>query len=327
MTATSHIDVFNGDADGLCALQQLRLAEPLAAAQVTQITGLKRDVRLLERLTPQQAPPGAQVTVLDVALRENRAAVERLLAAGCRVRYFDHHFPGELPRHPALELHIDTSPRLCTSLLVDRHLGGARRAWAVVGAFGDNLAGPATEAAAPLGLRAAELAALRELGELLNYNGYGETLADLHFHPAELFRAIHPFAEPLACAREAPEVQRLRAGFAEDMARAGAVAPALEAPRAVAVLLPCEPWARRAQGSLANRLANADPQRACAVGVTLADGALRLSLRAPLARPDGADALARRFGGGGRAGAAGIDALPPGELPRFLAAFREAFEG
>jgi hypothetical protein len=31
MTATSHIDVFNGDADGLCALQQLRLAEPGSA--------------------------------------------------------------------------------------------------------------------------------------------------------------------------------------------------------------------------------------------------------------------------------------------------------
>jgi hypothetical protein len=93
----------------------------------------------------------------------------------------------------------------------------------------------------------------------------------------------------------------------------------------VVVLLPEAPWARRAQGVLANRLATAHPERATAVGVMLPGGALRLSLRAPLARPRGADALARRFGGGGREGAAGIEALPPAALPDFLAAFRAAF--
>ena len=32
-------DVFNGDADGICALQQLRLSRPLAS---TLVTGVKR---------------------------------------------------------------------------------------------------------------------------------------------------------------------------------------------------------------------------------------------------------------------------------------------
>ena len=36
-------DVFNGDADGICALIQLRLAEP---ADTTLITGVKRDTAL-----------------------------------------------------------------------------------------------------------------------------------------------------------------------------------------------------------------------------------------------------------------------------------------
>jgi len=40
-------DVFNGDADGICALHQLRLAEPRAA---DLITGVKRDIALLKRV-------------------------------------------------------------------------------------------------------------------------------------------------------------------------------------------------------------------------------------------------------------------------------------
>jgi hypothetical protein len=337
MTTPAPIYAFNGDADGLCALQQLRLAEALppgasgtsdasGASEPVLVTGVKRHIRLVEDIpVPAGGLAGVVVTVLDVAFGPNRAAVERLLAAGAHVRYFDHHMPGEVPRHPALETHLDTDARLCTSLLVDRYLDGARRAWAVVGAFGDNLGEAARAASVLLGLPAGDLDALRELGELLNYNGYGETLEDLHFHPASLFRALHPYADPLQAAREAPQVAALRAGCAEDLARAEAVPPALDAPEGRVALLPAQPWARRAQGTCANRLANADPQRASAVGLTLRDGTLRLSLRAPLARPRGADALARRFGGGGRAGAAGIDALPPADWERFLAAFREAF--
>ena len=55
------IDVFNGDADGLCALHQLRLAEPAASELVT---GPKREIGLLKRV---QASAGDRVTVLDIA--------------------------------------------------------------------------------------------------------------------------------------------------------------------------------------------------------------------------------------------------------------------
>ncbi|PUE05199.1 MAG: acetyltransferase, partial [Candidatus Sedimenticola endophacoides] len=40
-------DVFNGDADGICALLQLRREEPREAVLVT---GVKRDIALLERV-------------------------------------------------------------------------------------------------------------------------------------------------------------------------------------------------------------------------------------------------------------------------------------
>ena len=41
-----YVDVFNGDADGLCALQQLRLADPVDAEL---ITGCKRSKTAAQR--------------------------------------------------------------------------------------------------------------------------------------------------------------------------------------------------------------------------------------------------------------------------------------
>ena len=103
-------DIFNGDADGICALQQLRLTEPRAS---TLVTGTKREIRLVERV---RAASGDELTVLDVSFDVNRAGVLAAIEAGARVRYFDHHYAGELPGSAALEAHIDTSANVCTSL-------------------------------------------------------------------------------------------------------------------------------------------------------------------------------------------------------------------
>src|SRR5258706_347919 len=84
-----HFDVFNGDADGICSLHQLRLDEPCDS---TLVTGMKRDIALLESV-PAQA--GDVVTVLDVSLDRNRDALRSLLDRGAEVRYFDHHYAGE----------------------------------------------------------------------------------------------------------------------------------------------------------------------------------------------------------------------------------------
>lgn len=315
-------DVFNGDADGICALHQLRLAEP---AEAVLVTGVKRDIRLLGRV-PAEA--GARVTVLDISLDANREPLEALLAAGAEVVWFDHHYAGEIPDHPHLGTHIDPAPTVCTSLLVDAHLGGRWRAWAVAAAFGDNLHQAARDAAGALELDEVALADLRRLGELINYNGYGETPADLHFAPEALYRALRPYADPLAFYRQAPEAAQLAAGFEADLARAESREPILDGAGARAFHYPAEPWARRVMGTVANRLAHGEPARATAIVVDNADGSLRISVRAPLDRPAGADALCRRFPtGGGRAGAGGVNALPPERLEAFLAAFAGAYPG
>ena len=112
-------DIFNGDADGMCALHQLRLAQP---RQAQLVTGVKRDNRLLTRVYPA---PGDRLTVLDISLHENREDLLRILGTGAHCQYFDHHHAGDVPVHPLLETHIDTSESTCTSLIVDRHLEGA----------------------------------------------------------------------------------------------------------------------------------------------------------------------------------------------------------
>ncbi len=160
-------DIFNGDADGICALHQLRLDDPRAAELVT---GVKRDIGLLERVDAQ---PGDELTVLDISMKVNAMSLARALANGARVRWFDHHASGTIPAHAQLEPHIDTSPDVCTSLIVDGVLGGRHRMWAVVAAFGDNLVSAAVRAAQPLELDHTELARLHELGDCLNYNAYG----------------------------------------------------------------------------------------------------------------------------------------------------------
>jgi hypothetical protein len=307
-------DVFNGDADGICALHQLRLADP---ADSVLVTGPKRDIALVARVDAQA---GDEVTVLDVSLDRNRAALEGLLARGVRVRWFDHHFPGAIPPHPLFEPHIETAADVCTSLLVDRHLDGRFRAWAIVAAFGDNLAPAAEAAAASLGLDGPSLDRLRDLGESMNYAAYGETEADLLIPPAELYRLIRPYANPLEfIAREGVAAQ-LDEGRNADLAAAAAVPPHRASKFSAIYLLPDAPWARRVIGAFANRLAAADRYRAYAVAVPNSHGGYTVSVRAPGAGPRSADALCRDFPtGGGRAAAAGIDNLPTERLEEFIA--------
>ena len=56
----------------------------------------------------------------------------------------------------------------------------------------------------------------------------------------------------------------------------------------------------------------------------LRDDGFVVSVRAPLSASGGANELCNRFGGAGRAGAAGIDQLPEHELERFIGEFAAA---
>ncbi len=314
------IDVFNGDADGLCSLRQLRLAEP---ADSQLVTGAKRDISLLARV---DAGAGDSVTVLDVSMERNRPALLRLLERGARVRYFDHHFAGEVPAHANLEAVLDDSPEICTSMLVDRYLRGRFRVWAVVGAFGDGLDEVAMALGGSLALGATELEKLRELGRSLNYNAYGESEADLLIRPAELYACLAKYEDPLQFAAREEIFRRLEIARHADLKEAMDVAPYWSGERAAAYLLPDRPSSRRVFGPFANHLAGIEPRRAHAVIAPKAGGGYTVSVRVPAARSLSAEAFCRRFpSGGGRREAAGIDALPEGRLGKFIESFGKAF--
>jgi len=316
----NYIDVFNGDADGICALHQLRLAEPRKSEL---ISGVKRDISLLQRV---RAKAGDNVTVLDISLDKNRADLSRLIADGVRVQYFDHHFAGEIPASDHLDVHINTAADTCTSLLVNAHLKGAYLPWAVTAAFGDNLFTVARKIAGPLDLDAESLSRLELLGTLINYNGYGVTLDDLFYAPDALYREIRPFADPFAFMEESRAYARLAWGYTADMERANALAPEIVDRKVAVYLLDDAAWTRRVSGVFGNELARAAPERAHALITTLPDGDYRVSVRAPLANKTGADELCMQFPtGGGRKAAAGINALPTDMFDAFVDAFRSQY--
>ncbi len=315
-------DVFNGDADGICALHQLRLADPQPEARL--ITGVKRDIKLLGRLTEVKSDD--EITVLDISMSSNMADLKKILAQGCRVFYADHHFSGEIPADSNLTAHIDPAPEVCTSLIIDKLLAGGYRAWAVTAAFGDNLHDAAHKAAGDLNLSAEKLAVLRELGELLNYNGYGATIADLHFPPAELFAALQPFADPFNFYNESPQLARLRQGFHDDMENARSQKAIAENKAGRIFSFPAEAWSKRAAGVFSNEKAREKPDMAHALLVDNGDDTFMVSVRAPLNRKEGADKLCLAFPtGGGRQAAAGINALPAYSIDQFIAKFIEIF--
>lgn len=319
-----HFDVFNGDADGLCALQQLRLAQPRPS---TLVTGIKRDIALLKRV---EAGEGDTVTVLDVSFDKNREPLEKILARGAAVQYFDHHYAGEsLLKHDKLQTHIDLSADTCTSLIVNHYLNSQFAAWAVVGSFGDNFDQSALNAAADLSLTEAQLADLRTLGISLNYNGYGATVADLFFDPADLAQRMLPFADPLTFIAEDSEVfTTLRDGAAADVAKAEQVQPETVNEHVALYVFPAEAWARRVSGVFSNQLATANPDRAHALLTALPAGGYVVSVRAPLNNKTGADELCRSFPtGGGRKAAAGINNLPDAMFDDFAQAFQSMYGG
>jgi len=314
-------DVFNGDADGICALHMLRLATP---AQSTLVTGVKRDIALLRRVP---AAPDLDVLVLDISPDANADELQRLLNGGARLTWFDHHAAecAEAQRHPRLTLHCDTSPDVCTSILVDRHLGGRYRHWAVTAAFGDNLKQPAQELARSLGLGEADTAALRQLGQTLNYNAYGECETDLHIAPAALYRAVSAHQTPAGFLATAL-YRDLLDGYRSDCARLHGLQPHWQRDGNAVYVLPPAPWACRVNGVLANRLAAHQDGAAFAVVLERSDGNYLVSVRSGQPGARSACVLCSEFPtGGGRKAAAGINHLPADQLSRFIDRFSAYF--
>lgn len=316
-------DVFNGDADGICALIQLRLAEPVVNA--TLVSGVKRETALLNNVSVQA---NDLVTVLDVSLKKNRLALDTILQQGAFVFYVDHHETGEIPNHPNLKTIINTVEITCTSLLVDHYLSGKYRAWALTGAFGDNLLAKAEELAKTLSLTTKQFEQLKSLGTCVNYNSYGDSFADLYFAPDKLYQSLAAYESPFEFINDNPVVyEKLLSSYHDDMTQANNIPPEYQTDKVSVTILPDEAWARRVSGVLGNHLANLYPDQAHAVLRFNPQGGYQVSVRAPLTNSVGADELCSLFNtGGGRRGAAGINHLPLDQLAFFMSTFSDKYK-
>ena len=332
-----HYDVFNGDADGIIALLQIRLAQGQTEQAPCQlITGVKRDINLLQQVDSTTA---TSVTVLDISLEKNSKALQQLLAAQVPVFYVDHHRTGDIPQSVLLTSILDTDANTCTSLLINDYLKGAHVNWAITAAYGDNMHASASVLAKKFGLSELQQAQLNELGTYINYNGYGQELSDLHFHPAELFTLLTHYPDPFVLIAEENSIfSQLKTAYLADMEQAQAAKVLTDSNLVKTIILDDAPWARRVSGVFGNALANEAPGKAHIV-ITLnqakvivqteinAENASRaeceqsytVSLRAPLNNKQGAGDICAQFPtGGGRAAAAGVNALPKSRLDEFI---------
>jgi hypothetical protein len=310
------IDIFNGDADGILARHQWRLAHPVTENDITLITGPKRDVALLKRANASIA---TEINVFDISFDSNVESVKQHLDEGAVIRYFDHHRATALFTHSRLTAHIDTSSDICTSLIVDRLIEGRYPHWAIAAAFGDNLIAVATSLASDAHLSETQTTQLRSLGECINYNAYGESIADLYIHPAKLAQLMAPYDDPFQFIANESIASELAAGFSRDCTLAQGTPAAYASAHVALYVLPDAAWARRVSGVFANQLAGANPQRAHAVLTQHANNNYTVSIRAPINSPYGADDVAIAFPtGGGRKRAAGINQLPAEDINKLI---------
>ncbi|WP_286265581.1 DHH family phosphoesterase [Thalassotalea atypica] len=310
-----HFDVFNGDADGIISLIQLRLAEPKDSVL---ITGVKRDIQLIEKIDLSRAQ---SMTVLDISMEKNVTALEQALAQGIATFYVDHHRSGEIPTHQNLTPIINTDANTCTALLVNEYLKGQYANWAVAAAFGDNMTASAIALSNQIGLSEIQQQQLSALGTYINYNGYGQAVEDLHFHPAELFKALLAYSDPFDLILDEDSIfSTLERAYHEDMKQAQHSEILVDNEAIKVVLLDDAPWSRRVSGVFGNELANESPDKAHGVLTYNRDGeSYTVSVRAPLKNKQGADEVCIQFAtGGGRSGAAGINKLPLDQREQFI---------
>ena len=316
----TNYDVFNGDTDGIFAWHQLRLTHPRDAEIVT---GVKRDVNLASK---GNAEEGDLVTIMDVSHAKNRKDVQRILDSGAIIEYFDHHDPKELIEHPNITYHINTEPNISTGLIVNSHVNGQNRLWSIATAFGDNHLDLAMNMAKSESLSDEQVLILKQIGLVVNYNSYGQTIEDLFYSPEEIAEAARACGSDIFKFLEQGDIfSTLLENFNADMSSAVCQEPFSISENGVIYTLPNEAWTHRIMGSFSNHLVSTNKNLACAIAVLNSDGTYRISVRSSINNPHGAGNLCGNFGGGGREKAGGINNLPASDMNTFKEEFDKVF--
>lgn len=314
-----HYDIFNGDADGIVSLHQYRMHFPVKKPEL--VTSMKRDVELLRHM---RLVKHSRLTVFDISHKTNEVHVQGILSNNNRIVWFDHHDVGMVYPSNMFRLTFDTSSDVCTNMLVDSYVDGLYRPWTIVGAYGDNL----HEQAAALnpGFNDKKMYHLREIGETLNYNGYGNVETDLTVHPKDVYLDLSKYESPFDYRRKSEVYDQIHTQKCADHHELKNSEILHESWTGKVVLLPDSKASVRYSGIYSNQLSTDNPNSAFLILTTVGDDNYRVSIRAPKKRPHGASSLANNFEtGGGREKAAGINHLPKNQLNKLIDLFEQQF--
>lgn len=315
-----YYDLFNGDADGIVSLHQYRMHFPQHSHL---ITGVKRDVELLRHVT---TVTNSCVTVFDVSHKTNKEHARQVLANNNRLVWFDHHQAGMYIPDDNMSMNIDSSPSCCTSMLVDTHVDGLYRPWAIVGAYGDNLHDVVKEMCPLAYLDAHKLSMLQEIGETLNYNGYGNVESDLTVHPKDVYIDLSKYESPFDYRNQSLVYDKIFHQKCMDSRELETSDVLHQCDAGKIILLPDSKASVRFSGIYSNRLSLNNPDQAFVILTSVDADTYRVSIRAPYNRPYGACSLAENFTtGGGREKAAGVNTLPKNKLKLLISLFEQQF--
>lgn len=314
-----HYDVFNGDADGIISLHQYRMHFPVAKAEL--ITGVKRDVELLRHM---RLVRHSRITVFDISHKTNASHVDGILSNNNRIVWFDHHDTGIIYPSNMFRLTFDTSPDVCTSMLVDDYVDGLYRPWAITGAFGDNLYQQA-QTLNP-GFNDEQMNILKEVGETLNYNGYGNEETDLTVHPKDVYVDLSNYESPFEYRNKSSVYDKIYHQKCADHRELEQSEVVHQSTTGQVISLAESMASVRYSGTYSNHLSQQHPQQAFLILTSVDENHYRVSIRAPLDAPSGANMLAGNFDtGGGRSRAAGINKLPKDKLNMLIDLFEHQF--
>ena len=167
---------------------------------------------------------------------------------------------------------------------------------------------------------------LKQIGLVVNYNSYGQTVDDLFFSPEEIAEAAKACGSDIFRFTEQSNIfPKLLENFEKDMSTASCQEPYSISNNAVFYTLPNEAWTHRVMGSFSNHLVSTNKDLACAIAVLNSDGTYRISVRSSINNPYGAGDLCKKFSGGGREKAGGVNNLNASEIDNFKKEFERTF--